>query len=294
MKRIIAPVITVLAMTMLVSCAATPATHGVSIVASTDVYGSIATAIAGKHATVTSFIDNPSQDPHEFEASARAQLDLTRADVILMNGGGYDDFMEALLSGAHNGEAKVLRAVDFSGKSDTDIGANEHVWYDLNTVRALADALAESLATLDPANADNYRSNSERFDAELGGLQARVHDLAAAHSGETVLVTEPVPLYLLGDAGLTNLTPTAFSTAIENGQGVPPATMKDVLNLLAGGEVDLLAYNEQTEGPETAQVVAAAKTHGVPVIAVTETLPAGLDYLNWMSGNIRAIAGALA
>ncbi|HNP16416.1 MAG TPA: zinc ABC transporter substrate-binding protein, partial [Terrimesophilobacter sp.] len=114
------------------------------------------------------------------------------------------------------------------------------------------------------------------------------------HSGETVLVTEPVPLYLLEDAGLTNLTPTAFSTAIENGQGVPPATMKDVLDLLAGGEVDLLAYNEQTEGPETAQVVAAAKTHGVPVIAVTETLPAGLDYLNWMSGNIRAIAGALA
>jgi len=293
-KRIVAPVIAALAMAMLASCAVTPAPHGVNIVASTDVYGSIASAIAGDHATVTSLINSPSQDPHEFEASARAQLDLSRADVILMNGGGYDGFMDVLLSGAHNSAATVLRAVDFSAKSDADITANEHVWYDLRTVRALADALAESLATIDPANARDYRANSQLFDSELGDLQARAHDIAAAHPGGTVLVTEPVPLYLLQDAGLTNLTPAAFSTAIENGQGVPPATMKDVLDLLASGEVGLLAYNEQTGGPETAQIVAAAKTHRVPVIAVTETLPAGLDYLSWMSDNIRAIAGALS
>jgi len=293
-KRLLAPLVIALALAMLVSCAEAPPESGVRIVASTDVYGSIASAIAGNHASVTSFINSPSQDPHEFEASARAQLELSRADIVLVNGGGYDDFMDVLLSGAGNDAAKVLRAVDFSAEPEAEVSANEHVWYDLDTVRALADALAETLATLDPANADDYHSNATGFAADLDGLSSRVDELATAHSGEAVLVTEPVPLYLLADAGLINRTPVEFSTAIENGQGVPPAVMKEVIDLLATGDIALLAYNEQTEGQETTHILASANTHGVPVIAVTETLPAGLDYLTWMSDNIRAIAEALS
>lgn len=293
MKRILAPLAVALAVAMLASCAEAPTGGGVRIVASTDVYGSIASAIAGSHAVITSFIDSPSQDPHEFEASARAQLELSRADIVVVNGGGYDDFMDILLSGAGNDAAEVLRAVDFSAEPEAELSANEHVWYDLDAMRTLADALAETLATADPANAADYRSNFEAFGAELDALSSRVDVLAASHTGEAVLVTEPVPLYLLADAGFTNRTPAQFSTAIENGQGVPPAFMKEVIDLLAGGDIALLAYNEQTQGPETTHILASAREHGVPVIAVTETLPAGLDYVTWMSDTIRAIAEAL-
>ncbi len=294
MKRLLIPLVTALAMLALVSCAEAPAAQDVRIVASTDVYGSIANAIAGSHASVTSIIDSPSQDPHEFEASARAQLAMSRADVVIVNGGGYDAFMDVLLAGAGNDAAKVLRAVDLSAKSESEITANEHVWYDLDAVRALVHALTETLATIDPTNADDYRANSRTFDSRLDGLQTNVNQIATAHAGESVLVTEPVPLYLLESAGLHNITPVEFSTAIENGQGIPPAVMKRVLDLLASGDIALLAYNEQTEGPETAQILAAAKGKGVPIIAVTETLPTGLDYISWMGDNIASIAGALS
>lgn len=286
---------TALAMTTLVACTDTsPDDDEVTIVAVTDVYGSIASAIAGNHATVTSIINSPSQDPHEFEASARTQLALSRADMVITNGGGYDDFMDTLLAGARNPDAEILRAVDLSPRSVADIEANEHVWYDLDTVQEVATALAETLALVDPPHASDYRDNVGHFVEALAGLKQRAEAVADAHAGAAVLVTEPVPLYLLEIAGLTNLTPIAFSTAIEDGQGVSPVVMKDMLDLLAAGDIVVLVYNEQTEGPETAQLVATAKKHGIPAIPVTETLPEGVDYLGWMDDTLTAIESALS
>src|SRR5690349_17989868 len=79
------------------------------IVASTDVWGDVAAAVAGPHARVTSIITDPSADPHEYEASARTRLEVSRADVVVENGGGYDDFMHRLVSGT---KATVVDAVD--------------------------------------------------------------------------------------------------------------------------------------------------------------------------------------
>jgi zinc/manganese transport system substrate-binding protein len=58
--------------------------------------------------------------------------------------------------------------------------------------------------------------------------------------------------------------------------------------------VAALLANAQTESPATKQVEQAATRGGVPVVKVTETLPAGtMDYVTWMGGQIRALAGAL-
>jgi zinc/manganese transport system substrate-binding protein len=58
--------------------------------------------------------------------------------------------------------------------------------------------------------------------------------------------------------------------------------------------VKLLAYNEQTSGPETEKVLSAAKSAGVAIVPVTETLPSGKDYMSWMTSNLDAVAKALA
>ena len=72
-----------------------------------------------------------------------------------------------------------------------------------------------------------------------------------------------------------------------------PLVLRDVLALFADGTVRLLAYNEQTAGPETEQVLQAAEAAGVPVVSFAETLPEGADYISWMSANLEAISAAL-
>lgn len=275
---------------------ASPAT--VNVVASTDVYGSIvkqvAGDVAGTRVQITSIITDPDADPHSYEASTQNQLALSKADVVIENGGGYDEFIDTMLDAAHNSSATVLNVVDISGKSAPAGGElNEHVWYDLPTVGRLADRIAAALAADDAADAETFRANAAAFTRQLTRLEAREASIRAAHAGEGVAITEPVPLYLLEACGLDNKTPEAFSEAVEEGTDVPPTVLRQTLELFTGGQVALLAYNEQTSGPQTERVLNTARDHHIPVVPVTETLPEGTDYLSWMRGNLTAIQSAL-
>ena len=265
----------------------------VSVVASTNVYGDIVRQIGGDQVEITSIISDPSADPHSYEANTRTQLQLSEADVVIENGGGYDDFVDTMLKAA-NSDAKVLNAVDISGKTASGgEELNEHVWYDFPSMAKLTDAIAAALATADPASAATFNTNATAFKQKLTDLEATEATIKSAHSGAGVAITEPVPLYLLEAAGLVNKTPEEFSEAIEEGTDVPAAVLKETTDLFAAKQVVLLAYNEQTAGPETEKVLAAAKDSNVAVVPVTETLPAGKDYVSWMSGTLSAVQTAL-
>jgi zinc/manganese transport system substrate-binding protein len=277
------------------SAASSAGGASVSVVASTNVYGDIVKQIAGDKASIKSIITDPAADPHSYEANARTQLELSKADVVIENGGGYDDFVDTMLKSANNGAAKVLNVVDISGKTATGgEELNEHVWYDFPTVEKLADQLAGALSAADPSGASTFTANAATFKQKLQQLETTAASIKAAHPGAGVAITEPVPLYLLEACGLANKTPAEFSEAIEEGTDVPAAVLQQTLDLFAHKDVALLAYNEQTSSPETEKVLNAAETNNVPVVPVTETLPDGKDYLTWMSGNLSAIQTALS
>ena len=269
--------------------------HGrIRVVASTDVYGDIAATIAGDHGDVTSFIDEPDQDPHSYEANARNQLAVGKADLIIENGGGYDDFVDRLRS-ASDTRAAVVNVVKLSGKTASAGGElNEHVWYDLPTVAKLAGQLATSFAALQPDHAAQFRANARSFTAGLSTLERTEAQVKAAAGGAGVAITEPVPLYLLQACGLVNRTPAAFSEAVEEGTDVSAAVLNETLGLFRAHTVSALVYNAQTSGPETTKVIAAAKAAGIATVAVTETLPADTHYLTWMRANLAAVRAAVA
>ncbi|MGX5681718.1 metal ABC transporter solute-binding protein, Zn/Mn family [Schumannella luteola] len=306
---------------LLAGCSAPATPDGddsrISVVASTNVYGDLAATIGGNLVDVTSIITGANQDPHSFEASARDQLAVSEADLVILNGGGYDPFMETLVA-ASGTTAPVIEAVEASGLLDDDHddhadddhaddsstdatddghdhieGFNEHVWYDLHGVIHVVEHIAEELAAIDAANADTYTANADALTTELESLEARADELHTALEGEGAAMTEPVPGYLLAAVGLDNLTPEAFTEAIEEGADVPPTALQQTLDLFADNAVVVLAYNSQTASPETERVRAAAQDAGVPVLDFTETLPDGQTYVSWMTANLDAIQAAL-
>lgn len=274
--------------------AVTPGGDAVSVVASTNVYGDIARRVGGDKVAVTSLISDPTQDPHSFEPGTRARLAVSRAAVVIENGGGYDPFMGTLLRGSGS-EAEVLNAVEISGKTAPEgEELNEHVWYDLPSAARLADRVSAALAKADPEGAGTYSANAAAFKAGVQTLEGKVAAIRTAHEGDAVAITEPVPVHLLEAAGLRDETPGEFSEAIEEGDDVPPRAMKETLALLTGRKVEALVYNEQTSGPLTERLRKAAEDNGVPVVPVTETLPEGRDYIAWMDANIAALQKALS
>ncbi|MFJ9007536.1 metal ABC transporter solute-binding protein, Zn/Mn family [Streptomyces canus] len=275
--------------------AAPAASSKVAVVASTNVYGDIVSRIGADKVSVTSVISDPDQDPHSYEASTQNQLALSKAKVVVENGGGYDDFVDRMLKSAGNSSAQVINAVKVSGRTAPKGGElNEHVWYDFPTVAKIADRIAAALGTADPANATTYTKNADAFKADLKPLEAKEAQIKREHGGEAIAITEPVPLYMTGASGLVDKTPTEFSEAIEEGDDVSPEVLQETLALFSGKQVEALVYNAQTSGPQTEKSEQAAKAGGIPVVPVTETLPSGKTYLAWMTGNVDALANALA
>lgn len=274
---------------------ASPASaSAIPVVASTNVYGDIVKQIGGDKVSVTAVISDPDQDPHSYEANTQNQLALSKAKVVIENGGGYDDFIDRMLKSRNNSSAELINAVKVSGKTAPKGGElNEHVWYDFPTVAKIADRIAAALGKADPANAATFTKNAETFKAKLTSLETKEADIKKKHGGEAIGITEPVPLYMTEAAGLVNKTPEEFSEAIEEGDDVSPKILQETLALYSGKQVKALVYNAQTSGPQTQKVEDAAKAAGIPVVPVTETLPEGKDYLGWMTANVDALADAL-
>jgi zinc/manganese transport system substrate-binding protein len=276
------------------SAVSSGAPTSLSVVASTNVYGDIVKQIAGDKVKITSIISDPDADPHSYEANSRTQLELSKADVVIENGGGYDDFVDTMLKTAKNNDAKVLNVVDISGKEAPAGGdLNEHVWYDFPTVEKLVTEVVTALSAKDPADASAFSAGADAFTQKVKTMESTEASIKAAHAGAGAAITEPVPLYMLEACGLVNKTPAEFSEGIEEGTDVSAGVLAQTLALFSQKKVAVLAYNEQTSGPETEKVLAAAKAGGVAVVPVTETLPAGKDYPTWMTGNLSAIQTAL-
>jgi len=272
---------------------AASADDGVHVVASTDVYGDLVATVGGDRVDVTSVIDDPSADPHSYEASVRTQLAVSQADLVVQNGGGYDDFMQTLLSTV-DADPTVLTAVQVAGVDTDAEGFNEHVWYDLAAMSDLVGQVADALSTIDPDGAEDYAAHAGQLEQGIADLVTREEQARTTTDGAGVAVTEPVPGYLLDALGAQDRTPAEFSEAIEEGGDVSPAVLRQTLDLFSSGQVRALVYNEQTTGPQTEQVLDAARTAGVAVVPVTETLPDGEGYLSWMGGNLDAVVAALS
>jgi zinc/manganese transport system substrate-binding protein len=264
-----------------------------TVVASTDVWGSVAQSVAGDGAEVRSIITSGSADPHSFEASPSEAAAIADASVVVYNGGGYDQWVTTVLAGESG-----VRAVDAYALLDAAaIGepapANEHVFYELNTAKAVADQIATELAAADPAKSDDYRSRAAEFGRNADAILAGERALGAAHFGVAVVATEPVAHYLLRATGLTDKTPRGFANAIEQDTDPAPVDVAAMLDLITNREAAALLYNDQTATEVTKKIRAAAEGAGVPVVTVTETLPAGSDYLDWQSATADRLAAAL-
>ena len=269
------------------------------IVTATNVWADIAEQVGGDLVVATPLITDPSQDPHSFEASARDQLAVAKADLVITNGGGYDDFLTQLASAQNRQNFDLTKALA-TAKATPANGA-EHYWYSLSAVKALAATMAAEFARQDSANGDEYAKNLEAFNTRLAPLESQ---LAALHTSLTTgpfgdsrqfkaFSTEPLGDQLLVDSGFDLLTNQQFSQAIENETDIPVGVLNDVKNLFVNGEAHLLVVNEQTRSTQIDQLIAVARRSHESVVQLSEQIPAGVDWLTWMKRNLSTIATAM-
>jgi zinc/manganese transport system substrate-binding protein len=290
-RAIAALIATVATGVSLAACSSSGSSHdGVTLVTSTDVWASVAEAVAGDHATVTALYTSPDGDPHEFTPTPKDSAKIADADVVLMNGGHYDEY---LADAQKSPSAAVIDAFEIHGGSTAAGTTNEHVFYDLATVSTVAHKVADALAGKDPANSVSYQQNATDFSNAVKGIQERVAAIKSTATGRQVAQTEPLAEYLLTAAGLVDATPSGFENAIEAGQDPSAADTAAIQDLLRDKKVKALLYNTQATDETTRTLESIAAKAGLPVVDLTETLPAGKNYVQWQTDNVAAIAKAV-
>lgn len=295
-KRAISLVAAVAASLMLVGCSpsSTPSTNPtdakISIVTSTSVWGSVAKAIGGDLVEVTSIIDSTSVEPHSYSASARDRLAVNHADIVVMNGGGYDDFMQQLVD---QDETPAITVDAYQAAGD-DATRNEHIWYDYVQTQDVAAVIAGAIEAVDPSTFDEGQANFEAFKQKLEGLTAMSAGIMNTLDNVDVVQTEPVAAYLLASMGFNDVTPAAFTKAIEEEREVPPLALKVVKDKITYALISFLVVNPATVTNQTETLRNFALANGVAVVEFGELPPANTTYIDWMTANVvqvRKLAG---
>src|SRR5690348_5501066 len=100
-----------LVLLFLVACSgvsSTGASGTLQVVAGEGFWGDIATQLGGTHAHVQSVVTDPNADPHEYESSANDARAVATANLVILNGAGYDNWGQKLLQASPNQGRKVL------------------------------------------------------------------------------------------------------------------------------------------------------------------------------------------
>lgn len=263
----------------------------ISVVAAENFYGDIIQQLGGSHVKVTSILSDPNVDPHEYESNVQDGIAIQKAQLVIENGIGYDTWMDKLLSASPNPGRIVLVAGNIA---DHKLPDNPHVWYGIDNVPTVAQAITDALKKLDSADAAVFDNNLATFKQSLVPLQQKISEINQKYKGTKVALTETIYLYQSMPEGLDVLTPFEFDKAIAEGNDPPADTVVEANNEITKKEAKILIYNVQTITPITTNLQNEAKGLGIPIVPVWETMPTGKTYQSWMMGQLNVLEQALA
>lgn len=263
-----------------------------NVAASINVWGSILAQLGGAKVHETSIIAKPDTDPHDYEptpANARAIAD---SRVFVENGSGYDSW--AAKSVAANPDSRRL-VVDVGQLVGVPTSGNPHRWYSPGDVEKVADAITADLKKADPTDASYFDGQRQEFEnTALAKYHQLINQIKVKYAGTPVGASESVFAPMSDALGLRLLTPPKFLKAISEGADPSAADKATIDRQISGKLIKVYVFNSQNSTPDVAAQVSAAKSAGIPVTTITETLsPANASFQDWQTSQLQALQAAL-
>ena len=142
-------------------------------------------------------------------------------------------------------------------------------------------------------DASEYAARLKTTLAGLERVTARVAQLKAKHAGTAVTATEPVFGPMADALGLT-MRNQRFQLAMMNDTEPSARDLAAFERDLRDRAVKVLIYNSQVSEKLTERLRDIAIKSKVPVVGVTETMPANTSFQDWVLGELDAIDKALS
>ena len=231
-------------------------------------------------------------DAHDYEPTPADLEAVRRADLVVKNGVGLEDWLDRTLESA----GTRARVVDTSVGVDVR-GDDPHIWHDPVRAKAMVATLARAMRETDPANASAYAAAEQAYQAELDALDAGIRRQLAALPSKKLVTNHDAFGYYVERYGLEfvgSVIPS-FDTQAE-------LSSRELSALVARIKAEGVraVFSEASLPPRTAETV--AREAGVRVVSGDDALygdalgPPGSDadtYLKMMRHNTATIVEGL-
>lgn len=263
--------------------------------------------IGGDCIDVTNMVPSGTE-PHDWEPSTNDLKNLEKADVFIYNGADMEPWADDLLVS----RSDTLRVVEASENVElrTTDGEHEHahehegadhhhgdfdphVWLDPENAKIEMEAIRDALAEADPANAQTYQANFDKYAAELDALDAEFREKLAPLPNRTIVVAHEAFGYLCDAYGLTQVGIEGLSPDSEP----DPGRMAEVIDFVREHSISTIFF-EELVSPKVAEAIASETGAQAKMLSPLEGLSdeqaaAGADYFSVMHDNLAALMEAL-
>ena len=186
-----------------------------NVVASFSILGDMVRQVAGDKAAVMTIV-GPDADAHIYTPSTGDAKAVTNADVIFVNGLGFETWSDTLIKTSGT-KAKVFVATAGITPLKVEGEIDPHAWNALTNGVKYVGNIADGLAAVDPKNASAYLANAKAYSARLMALHTRATaDLEKLpKDARTVVTAHDAFGYLANAYGLNFLAPVGIDTEAE-------------------------------------------------------------------------------
>ena len=282
-----------LSASILMACsgAAAPAPAGSRLLVTASILPltDFARQVGGDRVQVETLVQ-PGTSPHTYEPTPAQLKSVSQARVLVLNGVGLEYWSDKVIAAANNPNLIVVRTAEglniLAGDKD-EPGGNPHVW--LSPVNAMhqVEMIRDALIRADPAGADTYRANADRYIGELRALDQEIRESVATFSSRKFIAFHAAWAYLARDYGLEQ------AAVIEHSPGQEPSPAEIVEIAKTARAIGAKAiFAEPQFSPKAAQVV--AEESGAEVLFLNPLgQPPDYCYLDLMRYNLAEIGKAL-
>jgi zinc/manganese transport system substrate-binding protein len=266
------------------------------VVAAENFWGSLVSQLGGNQTSVLSIVTDPNADPHEYEANLTDARAITDAQLVIVNGVGYDDWALQIIAGDGNSNQLVLNVGELNGVSVTGgiVTGNPHMWYNPVYVNNTVAAMFTDLVAIRPAATSYFEANYATLNTSLGQLYGQATAIRHQFAGTVVASTESIFVYLANFTQLNLVSPPSFMQAIAEGNDPSTQSIVQFECQLESGHVRVMVYNLQTVSPITENMKTIAAANNVTVVGITETIqPSSYTFQAWMGAEYLTLANAL-
>ncbi|CAO4146968.1 Periplasmic solute binding protein [Methylorubrum thiocyanatum] len=278
-------------------------------VATFSILADLVAQVGGDRVAVTSLV-GPDADAHGYAPTPGDARKLAEANLIVVNGLGFEGWMERLIKASGSKAPLVVASKnvktiagshdhDDHDHGDHDHGegdhADPHAWQNVANVKLYVANIRDGLTAADPANAALYTANAAAYTQKLDALDAEIRAALAAIPQERrrIITTHDSFGYFSAAYGMRFLAPQGISTDSEAG----PKDVARIIRQIRRDKVPAV-FVESIADPRLMQQIAresGAKVGG-RIYSDALSAPGGPapGYLEMMRSNLTAFREALS